>query len=120
MIRQLGNKDGTIEWTEEMTKELDKIKNQLKGNPKLPTFDQEFSLYTDESARSLGWYLMEGNVKHERILTMGHRTLMPNEQKMSTTDRELTALDLAAKKIKYVMCGMERLRNVSSSLKLLK
>ena len=63
---------------------------------------------------------MEGNVKHERILTMGHRTLMLNEQKMSTIDRELTALDLVAKKIKYVMNGMERLRSVSNSLKLLK
>ena len=63
---------------------------------------------------------MEGNVKHERILTMGHRTLMLNEQKMSSIDRELTALDLVAKKIKYVMNGMERLRSVSNSLKLLK
>ena len=82
-----------------------------------PTFDQEFNLYTDESAWSQGWYLTEGNVKHEHILTMGHRTLMPNEQKMSTIDSELTAPDLTAKKIKYVLNVMGRLRCVLTSLK---
>ena len=36
------------------------------------------------------------------MITMGHRNLIPNEQKMSTIDRELKVIELAAKKIKYV------------------
>ena len=42
MICQLRKKDDTIKWTDKMTKELEKIKNQLKGNQKLyyPSFDK--------------------------------------------------------------------------------
>ena len=72
MICQLRSKDDTIKWTDKMTKELENIRNQLKGNPKLyyPSFDNEFSLYSDASAWGLVWYLTQGNGKHEHTITI--------------------------------------------------
>ena len=84
-----------------MTKEWETIKNQVKGNPKLhyPSFEQEFNLNTDAPARGLGWYLTGGNEKYKHIITIGHRPLTVNEQKMSTIDREVKVLKLPVKKI---------------------
>ena len=79
MICQLRKKDDTIKWTDKMTKELENIRNQLKGNPKLyyPSFDNEFSLYSDASAWGLVWYLTQGNGKHEHIITIVYIGVSP-------------------------------------------
>lgn len=79
MICQLRSKDDTIKWTDKMTKELENIRNQLKGNPKLyyPSFDNEFSLYSDASAWGLVWYLTQGNGKHEHIITIVYIGVSP-------------------------------------------
>ena len=91
-----------------MTQELGNLKNQLKGNPRLyyPDFTEEFNLYTDASAWGLGWFVTQGQDKNEKIITLGFRTLSPREQTFSTIDQESKALELAAKKIKYVTNGI--------------
>lgn len=56
-----------FQWTPEMTKELQTVVEQLKGNRKLfyPSFNQGFNLYTDGSAWGLGWFLTQGKGKDE-------------------------------------------------------
>ena len=108
-IRMLRLKpEDPFEWTEEMTQELKTVVEQLKGNPKFyyPNFDKGFNLYTDASAWGLGWFLTQGQGEDEHMITSGHKTLNKDEQKLSTTDRELEAIELAASQIKRITNGM--------------
>ena len=60
-------------------------------------------MFTDVSDYGIGYYLIQDNSEgNQQIVMLGHRTLKEQEKDMSTIERELIALELAATKIIYI------------------
>ena len=82
-----------------------RIVKQIKETPIFyyPDLNKPFKVFTDVSDYGIGYYLIQDNSEgNQQIVMLGHRTLKEQEKDMSTIDRELIALELAATKIIYI------------------
>ena len=127
-LNELLRKDITLRWTgirsdywiparEQVFKEL---KRQLIEPTILvrPDFNEKFILYTDASKQGFGAILAQFQIKKERVLAYGSRSMTNGQQNYSATQLELAAVIWTVKHFRHYLIGKPfHLVTVHSALK---
>ena len=95
-------------WTTEHETLFHKLKNALNSDSKLtiPITNHAFFITVDESLIGLGAVLFQFNDSNKmKIFSYNSRILNPQEQKLSTLDRELRGIVHALQIIEFLIIG---------------
>lgn len=94
-------------WSSPCQEALDKLKEALVSAPVLrcPDFNLPFVLQTDASGYGIGAVLSQVGKDGEQVVCYLSRSLMPNERKFSTTERECLAVIWAIEKLRPYLEG---------------
>lgn len=106
-LTQQLRKDETINHTKEFISAFEKCKYILSSSQVLqyPDFNQKFILTTDASNYALGAVLSQGNIGRDKPIAYASRTLTKTEEKYSTIEKELLAIDWACKYFRPYLYG---------------
>lgn len=94
LLTKLTRKNVLFNWTNECQKNFETLKKMLTVAPILWHLDskKDFKLYADCSSVGIGCMLVQTFNDGEHVIAYSSRILLESEQKYSTTDRELLAL----------------------------
>ena len=94
-IHQLLKKDKKFVWTDECEGAFEKLKTALTTAPvlKFPNLNEEFTLVTDASRTSIGYYLTQNDSNgYHHPITYSGRSVHKHEQSYTVTELELLAI----------------------------
>lgn len=106
-LTELLKKDIDWYWTEKQEQAFDLLRTALTTAPVLqyPDFTQSFVVTTDASNYAVGAVLSQGPIGKDRPVAYASRTLNKAEQRYSTTEREMLAIQWAAKHFRQYLYG---------------
>lgn len=106
-LTQLLKKNAVFNWSEEVEKSFQKLKEELTGPRVLqfPNFEEEFNLTTDASNFALGAILSQGTIGSDKPIAYASRVLQKAEKNYSTIEKELLAIVWAVKNFRPYLYG---------------
>lgn len=107
LTNQLRKESKGIIHTKEFVEAFEKGKNVLTSNDILiyPDFSKPFILTTDASNYAIGACLSQGKVGQDRPISFASRTLNKTEERYSTIEKELLAINWAIKHYRAYLWG---------------
>jgi len=108
-LTRLTRKGIEFEWTEEEQKALDELKAHLSSSEVMrsPDFTQPFKLCTDTSLVAIGSVLCQDFPDGERPIAYYSKTLQPTWTRYSAVEREMLAVLLSVRKIRFYILGRD-------------
>ena len=106
-LTELTRKHCQFQWTPELQRAFEQIKQRLSSAPVLahPDFTKPFRLYTDASNYAVGAVLAQEQDGGERVVQYVSRQLNKGQQKWPVIEREAYAIIFAMNKLRHYLLG---------------
>ena len=107
-LNTLLHDDVNIQWTHELEKKFQHVKNSMTADTELtiPNTKHPFFITVDASLVGLGAVLFQMSEKNKmKVISYNFRILNTQEQKLSTLDRELLAIVYALQIYEFLIIG---------------
>lgn len=106
-LTQQLRKDESMQHTKDFISSFEKCKNILSSSQILiyPDFQKPFILTTDASKFAIGAVLSQGQIGKDKPIAFASRTLSKSEERYSTIEKELLAIDWACKYFRPYLFG---------------
>ena len=106
-LTQQLRKDECIQHTKDFISSFEKCKNIISSSQVLiyPDFQKPFILTTDASKFVIGAVLSQGQIGKDKPIAFASRTLSKSEERYSTIEKELLAIDWACKYFRPYLFG---------------
>ena len=98
--------DVKFQWTHELEKTFQNVKNAMTAELTIPNTTHPFFITVDASLVCLGAVLFQMNEENKmKVISYNSRILNTQEQKLSTLDRELLAIVYALQIYEFLIMG---------------
>ena len=126
VLREAAARKGPLDWTPELMKAFERMKDVLTSAPvlRLPTFRGKFRLDTDACNASVGSVLTETVEGEDRVVAYASKVLSKSEKRWPAYDKELWAIVWSIRHFRQYLVGStftvctdhQPLRNIPRSI----